>query len=160
MFDSNEKSKELLRQAELRIKGILEFSSELDNKIFKLLALTFAISIALGFFIINQHITFNNKDLLFSLIFALGVISFVTIFLLIAIKPRAYKGVGLPLSEFDDEKTLDEIIQRAKDRYITQFNRNADSNKKKSKWLENSITLLLLMPILTGGFYLTLKYLF
>ena len=66
MFDSNEKSKELLRQAELRIKGILEFSSELDNKIFKLLALTFAISIALGFFIINQHITFNNKDLLFS----------------------------------------------------------------------------------------------
>lgn len=51
MSDSNEKSKELLRQAELRIKGILEFSSELDNKIFKLLASTIAISSALVFFL-------------------------------------------------------------------------------------------------------------
>ena len=157
MSDSNEKSKELLRQAELRIKGILEFSSELDNKIFKLLASTIALSSALAFFLINQHSTFTNKNLLFSLIFALGIISFVTIFLLMAIKPSKYKGLGLPLSEFDDEKSLYEIIQRAKDRYDTRFNRNRALNDKKSKWLKSSITLLFLMPIVTGGFYLTLK---
>lgn len=157
MSDSKEKSKELLRQAELRIKGILEFSSELDNKIFKLLSLTTVISAALVFFLINQHGAFANENLLFSLIFSLGIISFATFSLLMAIKPSEYKGLGLPLSEFEDEKSLDEIIQRAKDRYDTRFNRNRALNDKKSKWLKSSITLLFLMPIVTGGFYLTLK---
>ena len=85
MSDSTEKSRELLRQAELRIKGILEFSSELDNKIFKLLALTTAISSVLVFFLINQHSTFTNKNLLFSLTFALGIISFAAFSLLMAV---------------------------------------------------------------------------
>lgn len=154
-MDNNnlEKAKEILRQGELRINGIMEFSKELDDKIFKLLAANIGVVSALLFFILNTYSSMNLSFLSTS-IFAFVVLCSSIVFLLLAGKPAEYKGVGLPLTEFDDNKSLEEILTKSKSRYTARFDNNAELNKKKSIWLEHAIYTLAFMPVISALFYL------
>lgn len=156
MLDKNidfEKSKELLRQGELRIDGILKFSTEIDNKIFKLLGVSIGIASGLLFYGIKNHTSFQENFLCtFILSFSLLCISI--IFLLLAGKPASYKGVGLPLSEFDNENRLEEVLFKSKDRYDQRFKTNKKLNDHKVKFLDHAIYILATSPIFIATFYL------
>jgi len=149
-----QKSRELLRQGELRIKGILEFSSVLDEKIFKLLASSVAITGVLVFFILNKHANMVT-NLFHACIFSLMLLCFVIVFLMMAGKPQKYKGVGLPLDNFISEKSLTQILFESKKRYEKRFFDNKTLNNKKSFWLKHAIYLFSFFPILSGLFYLS-----
>tara|TARA_Y100000401_G_scaffold6656_1_gene4566 strand:+ start:896 stop:1303 length:408 start_codon:yes stop_codon:yes gene_type:complete len=114
---------ELLRQGEKRIFFILDFSKELDKKIYNLLILILLLACLLTSHFISIFL------------FALSM------YLMTGLYPLPYKGAGLPLSEFDDEKTIEEIIQRSRYRYETRFERNKELNSKKSKILKISLIL-------------------
>lgn len=154
----DDKHKELLRQAELRVSGMIKFSEELDKKAFNLLAFSVAIASALVFFIIKYHI--ESYEFIWAIGFAL-IVNIVSIFCLLqAIKPRPYKGVGIPLSEFDGDTRLEDIVLRSKKRYDARFNANRDLNNKKALWVLRGIYGLFAIPVLTPIFYLYLKVLF
>ena len=153
MTKNLEKAKELLRQGELRITGILQFSTEIDNKIFKLLASSIAVSSAITFFLLKNH-TKLESNFLYTSIFAIMILSLIILCLLLAGKPAKYKGVGLPLKDFDNDKDLEEILISCKDRYEARFNNNKALNKQKNFWLKHAIYLFAFLPIFSGLFYL------
>jgi hypothetical protein len=148
-----DKSKELLRQGELRINGIIQFSKEIDDKVFKLLGASIGVASGLLFFILKTHSVLEECFLNTS-IFAFILLCLSIVFLLLAGKPAPYKGVGLPLSEFDDEKSLEDILQNSKARYTERFKKNAELNENKTFWLEHAIYTLASLPIITSLFYL------
>lgn len=149
-----EKAKEVLRQGELRIKGILDFSKEIDDKIFKLLASAVAISSGLIFFLLkNGNILEINFK--YSCIFSIIILCLIIIFLLMAGKPARYRGVGLPAQDFCDEKDLKDILMSSKDRYEARFNHNKSLNKQKNFWLKHALYLFVFLPFLTSLFYLS-----
>lgn len=153
MNDKLDRAKELLRQGELRVSGIIQFSKEIDDKVFTLLGVGIGVASGLLFFILKTHSTldkcFLNTSILAFILLCLSVI-----FLLLAGKPAPYKGVGLPLSEFDNEKSLEDILQNSKARYTERFNKNAELNENKTFWLEHAIYTLASLPIITSLFYL------
>lgn len=151
-----ELAKEILRQGELRIKGILEFSTEIDNKIFKLLSLNITITLGILFFLLKTH-NEQERALVFTCILAIFIFTINVFCLLIAGSPYPYKGAGLPLNVFDQNKTLTEIFNDSKKRYATRFERNMYFNGKKNWWLMLSIYILVSSPIIISLFFFFLS---
>jgi len=158
-MDNNELEKELLRQGELRINGILQFSKEIDDKIFKLLASSLAIISALLFFILNSHKTLSIA-FLYTCFFAFLLLFINIIFLLLASSPKKYKGIGLPLEKFIEEQSLKKILLFSKDYYKRIFSENRSINNSKNFYFNKALLLLSITPFLSGLFYfITLKQL-
>ena len=152
--DNLDKEKEILRQGELRVKGILDFSKEIDDKIFKLLASAFTISSGIIFLLLKESksLEINVK---YSCIFSIVILFFVIMFLLLAGMPARYKGIGLPLKDFEDNKEFKDILISSKTRYEARFNHNKSLNKQKNFWLKRALFLLAFLPFVTYFFYLS-----
>ena len=147
-----DKEKELLRQGELRATGILEFSKEIDSKIFKLLGSSIAISFGLLFFLLKDYESLSDTTKLISWsIITILIIS--TSLLIRAGKPNSYKGVGLPLNMFKNS-SYEQILNESKNHYKDVFANNRDLNKEKVKWLNNAILLLSYSPLLLIAIWL------
>lgn len=141
-----EKAKEILRQGELRVKGILDFSKEIDDKIFKLLASSIAIASGLLFFLLKDYaiLTLEAKLISWSLI---SILMLSIVFLIQAGKPNSYIGTGLPLKLFD-KNSYEQVLNKSKEHYKETFAHNRDLNKAKVKWLNKAILLLAYSPAL------------
>lgn len=152
--DNLDKEKEILRQGELRVKGILDFSKEIDDKIFKLLASAFTISSGIVFLLLKEskNLEVNVK---YSCIFSIVILFFVIIFLLLAGKPARYRGIGLPMIDFKDNKEFKDILISSKARYEARFDHNKSLNKEKNFWLKRALFLLVFLPFVTYFFYLS-----
>lgn len=151
-----EKAKEILRQGELRVKGSLDFSKELDDKIFKLLSASIATETGLLFFILNK-LPSNEISLMYSSWFAFFIFMVVIITLIHAGRPMPYKGVGLPLDEFDN-RDISEILSSSKGRYTTRFKDNSELNYKKGKSLNKGTVILSTAPLFIALSYLSFSF--
>jgi len=155
MNDDLDKAKEILRQSELRIKGILNFSHELDNKIFKILGYVIALIYAFIFYLIIYK---PKEILLYISIFDITYLYIIMFFLILAIRPSKYKGVGLPLEDFNNDYSLQQVINdKAIKRYKNRFENNKKINKRKSRYLYIALLLFYCLLIFTTIFYWLFK---
>lgn len=167
MSEKAEKAKEILRQGELRIHGIIDFSNDLDNKIFKVLGFAITIISGLIFFVLKSNFILNSKIsvqklnsvLPYTCIFSIILLCITIFLLLLAGKPKNYKGVGVPLTDFDNNNTLHDILNNTvKKRYIARFEHNKNLNAKKGKHFNRAMILLSCLPIMTMLFHYTLPF--
>ncbi len=156
MNNDLEKAREALRQQELRIDGILQFSTEIDNKGFRFLNLC-VIVIAILMIGLLVYPTMGETAI-YTIAFSLSILFMMEFFLFRVVRAAAYKGVGLPAKEFNNNDSLEVILSRCGDRYETRFKNNRDLNHNKNFWLKCARYTFIALPLLSGLFYFVCRF--
>lgn len=139
-------------QAELRVKEILEFSRDIDDKIYRMLSVSVSLSSALTLYLLQFHKTMEQQAMAAILV---AIIMFIisTIILLIASRPMPYRGAGIPYHIMNSTQKTTGFYNAGYRRYERRFEHNAALNNQKADLLSIAKIFMVCVPIVSIGAY-------